>query len=87
MFFVRLEHSSRYVLPNVDSRNNHLQIYANLGEGERKYTRRKSLIDWMRRRDMKNPHFRSSVSTEFDECCRLFCFLNFNLVDLILDYE
>ena len=32
---------------------------------------------------MKNPHFRSSVSTKFDECCRLFCFLNFNLVDLI----
>ena len=62
------------------------QPFANIREswGRREEVHsQKSLIDWMRRRDMKNPHFRSSVSTKFDECCRLFCFLNFNLVDLI----
>ena len=37
---------------------------------ERRATLGKSKISWLRRREMKNPHFQCSVSTKFDKYCR-----------------
>lgn len=61
---------SHYVLLNVNSHIIHLQINLdlNIGEGQKKLEHSaKYLLSWLRRHDMKNPQFQSSVSTKFDE--------------------